>query len=167
MASLFTVLLGYRILLLGFLCHLATHSHGQRAIQCARNTYPPDIWNAQKVHWFDVDLDEKPEYRWVPIIEVFEPQLVEIRDTAMKLFDDMISPHLWSKGLSSTITNNPDCSPGPLACLLARSLAPLAGYFAHSLARGTVNDKMTTFSVFFPILDHRSLIHEGILRRRF
>ena len=65
---------------------------------------------------------------------------------------------------------------GPLACLFARSLAPLThslaphyllrlraalrslayslAPFVHSLARGTVNDEMAIYSVFFPVFDH-------------
>ena len=73
---------------------------------------------------------------------------------------------LWSK-----IIKNPDCSTGPLARPFARSLAPLTrllapdclrpllrsltcslAHFAHSLARGTVNDSMAICSVFFSIL---------------
>ena len=71
---------------------------------------------------------------------------------------------------------NRDVSTGPLARPFARSLAPLTrslapdcslrsrpplrslvrslAHFAHSLARGTVNDWMAILSVFFSIFDH-------------
>ena len=48
---------------------------------------------------------------------------------------------LWSK-----IEKNTDVSTGPLARPFARSLAPLT--------RGTVNDWMAIYSVFFSILTH-------------
>ena len=73
---------------------------------------------------------------------------------------------LWAR-----TTKNTDCSTWPLARPFARSLAPLTrslapdstlrsrpplrslvrslGHFAHSLARGTVNDWMAIFSVSF------------------
>ena len=78
--------------------------------------------------------------------------------------------------LWSITANNTDCSTGPLARPFARSLAPLTrslasdcslrsrpplrslvcslAHFAHSLARGTVNDWMAILSVFFSIFDH-------------
>ena len=46
---------------------------------------------------------------------------------------------LWSGA-----NKNRDVSTGPLACPFARSLA----HFAHSLARGTVNDWMAIYSFF-------------------
>ena len=62
---------------------------------------------------------------------------------------------LWSR-----IIKNPDLNTGPLACSFAHNahssacstlLASLARSAAltYSLARGTVNDKMAIFSVFF------------------
>ena len=78
--------------------------------------------------------------------------------------------------LWSITAKNTDCSTGPLARPFARSLAPLTcslappcslclhallrslvcslAHFAHSLARGTVNDWMTILSVFFYTFDH-------------
>ena len=41
------------------------------------------------------------------------------------------------------------CSRAPL-----RSLVRLLAHFTHSLPRGTVNDKMAIYPVFFSILDH-------------
>ena len=83
------------------------------------------------------------------------------------------------RALWSITAKNTDCSTGPLArpfaCLLApltRSLAPdcslrsrpplrslirSLAHFAHSLARGTVNDWMAILSVFFSIFDHSAL----------
>ena len=80
------------------------------------------------------------------------------------------------KTLWSIIAKNTDCSTGPLASPFAHLLAPLTpsrapdcllrsrpllrslvrslAHFAHSLARGTVNDWMTILSVFFYIFDH-------------
>ena len=55
------------------------------------------------------------------------------------------TPSLWSKTAKNT-----DRSTGPLARPFARPLA----HFAHSLARGTVNDWMALLSVFFSIFDH-------------
>ena len=57
------------------------------------------------------------------------------------------------------------CSLAPLTCSLApdcslhshpplRSLVRSLAHFAHSLARGTVNDWMAILSVFFSIFDH-------------
>ena len=82
-----------------------------------------------------------------------------------------MSDPLWS-----ITAKNTDCSTGPLARPFARSLAPLTrslapdcslrsrpplrslvrslAHFAHSLARGTVNDWMAILSVFFSIFDH-------------
>ena len=76
-------------------------------------------------------------------------------------------------------TKNPDVSTGPLPCPFARSLAPLTrslaphyslrsraplrslvcslAHFALSLARGTVDDWMDIYSVFFSILAHSGL----------
>ena len=76
----------------------------------------------------------------------------------------------------SGTTKNHVVSTGPLTCPFARSLAPLThllappcllcsraplrsfvcslAHFAHSLARGTVNDWMAILSVFFSIFDH-------------
>ena len=63
-------------------------------------------------------------------------------------------------------TKNPNVSIGPLARPFARSLAPLThslvphyslrsrARFAHSFARGKVNDWMAIYSVFFSILAH-------------
>ena len=54
-------------------------------------------------------------------------------------------------------TKNPDCSTGPLAHPFPHSLAPLTcslAHFAYSLTRGTVNDSMAIFSVFFPVFTH-------------
>ena len=81
-----------------------------------------------------------------------------------------------SKVVWSITAKNTDCSTGPLARPFARSLAPLTrslapdcslrsrpplrslvrslAHFAHSLARGTVNDWMAILSVFFSIFDH-------------
>ena len=78
--------------------------------------------------------------------------------------------------LWSGTNKNRDVSTGPLARPFARSLAPLTrslapdcslrsrpplrslvrslAHFAHSLARGTVNDWMAILSVFFSIFDH-------------
>ena len=83
---------------------------------------------------------------------------------------------LWAKS-----TKTPDFSTGPLARPFARSLAPLTrslaphnslrsravrrlfirslAHFAHSLARGTVNDWMAILSVFFSISNHRATVH--------
>ena len=73
----------------------------------------------------------------------------------------------FTKALWARMTKNPDVSTGPLTRLFARSLAPLAcllaldyllrlqaplcslarllAYFAHSLARGAVNDFSSCF----------------------
>merc|ERR1712002_811446 len=81
-----------------------------------------------------------------------------------------------SSTLWSITAKNTDWSTGPLArpfarslTLLTRSLAPDCSlcscpplrslvlsltHFAHSLARGTVNDWMAILSVFFSIFDH-------------
>ena len=81
--------------------------------------------------------------------------------------------------LWSITAKNKDCSTGPLACPFAHSLAPLTrllapdcslrsrpplrslvpslAHFAHSLARGTVNDWMAILSVFFSIFDHSAV----------
>ena len=67
---------------------------------------------------------------------------------------------LWARS-----TKNPDVSTGPLghpfACSLTpstpsvRSLICSLAHFAHSLARGTVNNQMANWSVFsFSILNH-------------
>ena len=40
------------------------------------------------------------------------------------------------------------------SCTPLRSLVRLLAHFAHSLARGTVNDWLAIYSVFFSILDH-------------
>ena len=81
----------------------------------------------------------------------------------------------WSNALWARTTKNADWNTGPLARSLvrsfARSLAPLTSllvphyslcprtplrslacsltHYAHSLARGTVNDRMAIYSVFF------------------
>ena len=54
----------------------------------------------------------------------------------------------------------PDCSlrSRPPLRSLVRSLA----HFAHSLARGTVNDWMAILSVFFSIFDHSASVEEMI-----
>ena len=79
----------------------------------------------------------------------------------------------------SITAKNTDCSAGPLARPFAHSLAPLTrslapdyllrsrpplrslvrslAHFAHSLARGTVNDWMAILSVFFSIFDHSAV----------
>ena len=79
---------------------------------------------------------------------------------------------------------NRDVSTGPLARPFARSLAPLTrslapdcslrsrppprslvrslAHFAHSLARGTVNDWMAILSVFFSIFDHSALVNMSL-----
>ena len=44
-----------------------------------------------------------------------------------------------------------------LTCSLVRSLA----HFAHSFARGTVNDWMAILSVFFSIFDHSGVVERG------
>ena len=81
---------------------------------------------------------------------------------------------LWSRTAKNTA-----CSTGPLACLSARSLAPLTSslaqhyslclraplcslvcslaHFAHSRTHGTANDWIAICSVFFSILAHRAL----------
>ena len=78
--------------------------------------------------------------------------------------------------LNALAIQRTDCRNGPLARLFARSLAPLTHllapdcslrsrpplrslvcllvHFAHSLARGIVNDWMAILSVFFSIFDH-------------
>ena len=83
----------------------------------------------------------------------------------------VVGTALWSG-----TTKNQDVSTGPLARPFARSLAPLTrslapdcslrsrpplrslvrslAHFAHSLARGTVNDWMAILSVFFSIFNH-------------
>ena len=83
--------------------------------------------------------------------------------------------------LWSMTTKNSDCSTGPLARPFARSLAPLTrslapdcslrsrpplrspvrslAHFAHSLARGTVNDWMAILSVCFSIIDHSAMVY--------
>ena len=82
--------------------------------------------------------------------------------------------HYWSITAKKT-----DCSTGPLARPFAGSLAPLTrslapdcslcsrpslrslmcslAHFAHSHARGTVNDWMAFLSVFFFIFDHSGI----------
>ena len=82
------------------------------------------------------------------------------------LFFDLAYKALWSGS-----NKNRDVSTGPLARPFARSLAPLTcslaphyslcsraplrslvrtlAHFAHSRARGTVNDYMANYSVFF------------------
>ena len=83
------------------------------------------------------------------------------------------------RALWSGTNKNRDVSTGPLARPFARSLAPLTrllasdyslrsrpllrsrvrslAHFAHSLARGTVNDWMVIYSVFFSILAHSAV----------
>ena len=69
---------------------------------------------------------------------------------------------LWAKS-----TKTPDFSTGPLARPFARSLAPLTrtahshrslAHFTHSLARGTVNEWMIIYSLFFSILAHSVMV---------
>ena len=84
-----------------------------------------------------------------------------------------------NRALRSRITKNPDVSTwtlarpfahslAPLICLLApdcslrprpplRSLVRSLAHFAHSLARGTENDLMAIYSVFFSILAHSAI----------
>ena len=49
-----------------------------------------------------------------------------------------------------------------LLALLARSaaLTRSLAHFAHSLARGTVNDCMAILSVFFPVFDHSVMVQK-------
>ena len=83
--------------------------------------------------------------------------------------------HFYTVTLWSKIEKSTDVSTGPLARPFARSDAPLTrllapdcalgsrpplpslfhslAHFAHSRARGTVNDWMTFLYVFFPIFD--------------
>ena len=81
---------------------------------------------------------------------------------------------IYPRALWARINKNPDVSTGPLARPFARPLAPLTrlldphnslysraplcslihslahfAHFTHSLARGTVNDLIAIFSVFF------------------
>ena len=50
------------------------------------------------------------------------------------------------------------------AARFARALRSLA-HFAHSLARGTVDDWMAILSVFFPIFDHSELASLNLVTR--
>ena len=93
-----------------------------------------------------------------------------------------------TNSLWSITAKNTDCSTGPLARPFARSLAPLTrslapdcslrsrpplrslvcslAHFAHSLARGTVNDWMPILSVFFSIFDHSVRVERSGKTRR-
>ena len=56
---------------------------------------------ARKVSWFNVDVDESPERRWLHIIREFEPQLAKIRDDTLTFFANKIRPHLREHNIAT------------------------------------------------------------------
>ena len=95
---------------------------------CARGTYPPA--KGHKVNWFDVDLDESPERRWLPIIRAFEPRLAEIRDASMAFFADKV--------IQSNLLKSRDVGNGPRANPLHSGPLVTPGLTSMTLTNSTI-----------------------------
>ena len=62
--------------------------------RCASSTYPPQNSGSSKAGWFDVNLDEKPEKRWIHVIKEFTTELGALNSVLPKLLARSIEPYL-------------------------------------------------------------------------